>query len=266
MARQLKSGKLEPMKRSAAKQKAPDINSYLKVQSQKVGKLFREVQDEPSGESVHQLRVTLRKIRTVLQIINQSKIKTLKVDESKKLSRVWKALGKQRDLDVAIRNAESLHLDSTQLRTLCQPTRKKTASRLKNKSVNLIIKSLERINRQLGKHPINPERAIYRLIEDLQHNFEAPEEIHHLRILLKRVRYLLESLSLPTTEFKPFQDVLGNLNDYETLLILFGRNTMIEEKRKLQLKSAKAMVPEAKRVALMRLKASLSTLKTPATK
>ena len=85
-----------------------EVNLYIKKNLKKFQNVRKEVHKEPENENVHDLRVALRRLHTLINIYQLDP--SLKV-----LKKAANRLGKLRDLDVSIENARAFGLDDKDL-------------------------------------------------------------------------------------------------------------------------------------------------------
>jgi len=193
-------------------------------------------------EDVHQARVSLRRLRSVLDLLRPQIGKKISPLE-RRARKILGVLGPVRDLDVQI---DFLERDlKNQKEPAFRPGVRRLLLRLKNRRSELqgsivelcatsaIVELCHRTRRVMASWDTrqNENWIIYPFllpyIEDLLafdefiHRQEAVEPLHKARIAAKRLRYALEivlpvepaSLQRPVKEFKHLQEVLGDIHD-----------------------------------------------------
>jgi CHAD domain-containing protein len=222
------------------------------VQSMKSNEFAAAVDRDIEG--VHQMRVATRKFRSAYSIFNKAFPKSFTRTIYKPMKRTAAVLGAVRDADVLLakldRYIEFNNINSQVLQPLRSPI---MANRRKARRALMLWLDSQSYSRFLHdahlllsvpltkSKPIAeiPGRTIgvavpiliYTRIAEVRdfalsiENFEM-EQYHDLRLLIKKLRYTLESLSsllnpggaLLVAQFKAVQDVLGDMNDADVML------------------------------------------------
>lgn len=231
----------------------PSVSVYLLKQVALASKSYTQIQKEISTKEIYRLRVSLRRIRTVLQLLDSISIDNLSNDDQKALQRIWKTLGKQRDLDVAKATAEKLAIDCPKLKATRKKIRIKTYEKLMECSLPSVLNKIQKIAHKQKTTKIDPSPLIADLQRQLKGEFKAVDEVHKFRIILKKVRYLLESFQLDGEKFKSFQDVFCFLNDLESFHHFCGDHKAIEVAWNHQMKICQKALPDARKLAVSEL-------------
>ena len=231
------------------------MRDYFLDQIRAAEKHYTRALKKDSVKDIYQLRVAIRRLRMILQLLKTNKAKTLKASELKSVNRIWKALGKLRDLDVALENAHAFGLDTTMLKRERKKAYPKILSKLKTGKLDVIIKSLEKLSKKITDEDLKPKSLARKLLKDLDRKYSSITDLHELRIVLKKTRYLLESLEVPITQFKIYQTVLGELNDLENLLHTFKKDKAVTAAKERKLALAKKIVGPAQKLAIKKLSA-----------
>jgi CHAD domain-containing protein len=218
---------------------------------QRLSALTRTLPEVRGGDPavIHQARVATRRVRAALPIATRGR-KRRKL--SKKVSRLTRALGVVRELDVALINLDefaaggSLPTDSTHaLRSTLQEERQREFANMA-KRINRV--NLDRLQQKVlaavRRHLVGNEqarsawltpvikRAARRAIA-LQVAIEnaggiyLPDRLHEVRIAVKKLRYMLEiarelrrsRASARIRTLKDVQDLLGRMHDLEMLIM-----------------------------------------------
>lgn len=194
---------------------------------------------------VHQARVASRRLREVLPVLDVGKPRVLRV-ASREVRRVTRALGAVRELDVSQAVAEEL-LAAQPLHGVAAASLRRTLAthraaamqaaktRLDDVRVRALWARLDALDAQRG-HATRPAMAnaaarvarraarARRLVESLGVLYEA-EQLHAVRIAVKRWRYAIEVLTElrrtppPSTlaGLRHLQDTLGRAHDLHVL-------------------------------------------------
>lgn len=230
------------------------LQVYFSQQLVDAEKAYSDLRKKITTKKVYALRVALRRIRTVLQLLRINGIEPLSKGQKKTLKKVWKVLGEQRDADVARKTARTMSIDSAGLKKIREDLKEKTAKVLDHEEIVLVLKTLAQEMEQLTDDKVNPQQVIDKLQSKLHHDFkDTPEDIHKLRILIKKVRYLLAFFGRENETFKSYQDIFGFLNDLGNFHRFGGKQKSIESAWNHQLKICKKAIPEARKLALTEL-------------
>ena len=196
-----------------------------------MAKLLRKTRHNPAAEeNVHKLRVANRRLLMLHWILDHhSGFHSIK-GRSKNLRKLCEVLGKQRELDMAIKDAKHYGLDTASLIHKRKNARRQTRSFLRLKRQMAILKdlkkmkqNLEKLNRKVQKKGAEIEfRDAAQKIQDkltpwVHHDFNM-KTMHQFRILIKKTRYSLEAFGCPILPFHDLQDNLGRAHDLDILV------------------------------------------------
>jgi CHAD domain-containing protein len=213
--------------------------------------LARELPSASSGDvnAIHQARVATRRVRAALPIVTRgSRRRKLK----RSLTRLTRALGGVRELDVAILTLDELVSDPSvpkegleQLRAILQEERQRfytemnailqhvDLDRLQRRTLVAVeraaqrdseqsdLKRLKSVVRRAGKRALDLQAAI-----ENAGNIYLADRLHQVRIAVKKLRYVLEvarelsrsRASARLRLLKNVQDLLGRMHDLEVLI------------------------------------------------
>lgn len=199
---------------------------YKTNQLKSFKKLLKKTTKHPTTKRIHQIRVAIRRLRVVLNN-----------DGLRKLARV---LGKERDFDMAIKNAEVYGLGTKKLMSAKKRARKKTQRELKKVEDKNLERSCEpdllvRYKKMIKK--LNVELEGFRTMK------LSNKQYHQLRITFKKIRYALEILGRPQTNLQKMQDLLGHINDLEILQSLKGKQDRIQKDKEALIKEVDLSYP-----------------------
>ena len=213
-----------------------------------VARQMRLVRRDPSADAVHDLRVSIRRFSSVLQVFPTCFSRKRAARGRKRLKTILKAAGEVRDRDIALGLAarsgngdvnglvESLererHAAARRLRRLVRKDRRRKVLATAKQSVR---RKKPRRSKPPAKtwNPAAPasENAVNHLPELFRNLFEAGRqalvepvdlaELHALRLKTKRRRYTLElfepcygpEIGERLEQLKNLQDLLGDIND-----------------------------------------------------
>jgi CHAD domain-containing protein len=225
----------------------------------RVNAFAREVARADKGEveALHKARVSSRRLRELLPILQLDRDLTRKL--TRRLRKVTRRLGTVRELDVLLELIQALAKDgrysAEALKRLGAVTAQTRAAARERLSVKLPIAKLDRLTRNLQKvadslpaadsrSPRQPARghkraavwavearvarraaSVRSAIEDAGAVY-APEQLHIVRIALKKLRYSVELApegrhkhsASDLAALKGAQELLGQLHDLEMLL------------------------------------------------
>ena len=218
------------------------LKSFVKNESVAFTSLAEKTADCPKRKRVHDLRVSIRKMRSVI--------------DEEALKKLGKTLGEVRDLDVAIRNAKAYNLDNSDLKKERKHLRKKVSKSLRPKKLHKLNLKVKSATNQVNQHPDVPARA-QKMIKRL-HEWEHPldtEELHPFRKTIKEVRYLLEATGQKTDYLINLQEHLGKVHDLEVFARFYEKNPTIEKEREVVIKESKKLTNPAIKRALAQLRA-----------
>ncbi len=201
-----------------------------------------------SEASVHQLRISLRRLIAVLDLVRAllpaTKLKRIRRRLQKQLSR----LSRLRDAQIQMQYLDELEPAYPQVRRFRRElARRETRLIQKARKRIRLVKAgkIIRANAQrLVSRPLEPNsrsvdlRSAAALSEELERTFtkvldrqrrlqaDDPATIHRLRVVFKKFRYAVESLAsvLPAIdsqrlkELREFQALLGQVQDFRVLL------------------------------------------------
>jgi CHAD domain-containing protein len=186
---------------------------------------FQAIQTDSTADEIHDKRVILRRIFPILKAFN---INPLKVKNGEK---AFKLFGKLRDIQVQIERLES---------TEQTPQLIEYHEFLKRKEIKLKTKVQKFSKRKEIKFPTIKENSkvdndkikakatkqLNKLIEKTQlQSIDDASDTHKIRIEFKKYRYIVEILAYienidqaKIERMKRYQDVLGEIQDYEVLI------------------------------------------------
>lgn len=207
-----------------------------------------------SVEGVHQLRVTARRLRAMLLLLEENGHPVSPhLKDSLKILR--QALGDRRQWDVAIKGAQKYHLKEDHLMMdqevaglLLKDTLKDPGVRALPKELNELDLSLKNKNIQIQENSLKKMRK--EMKSWLKSKNLSAQEMHELRIATKKIRYAFEALDLPTAKLESLQDHLGKSHDLMVLCEYFDTPKSVKRDEKRERKKAKKQIRPALRSSL----------------
>lgn len=197
--------------------------------------LAYQLESHFSGKIVHKLRVCVRRLRTTMDLVGEE----LPAPEKEQLKKVWKQLGKVRDLDVSRGLAEKYSLSESHIKDKRSAARKKLRTQLSDKKMQHLFDEMEKISLRRSTEKVDPLPLLRDLRMKLIRTPTGPEHLHELRIVLKKIRYFREALGFDVEAFKEFQDTLGEFHDLEVFMEKHPHNLSL--RRETRIKSDKAI-------------------------
>ncbi|MFL5784860.1 MAG: CHAD domain-containing protein [Bacteriovoracaceae bacterium] len=193
------------------------------------GRELREVLiQHMSIKDVHKLRVCVRRLRTDLALLKSP----LSDHDKKHLKKIWKKLGRVRDLDIAKDLSEKFSIKPKEVLKERHEARKKLEHILKDKDTEKLFDDIEKFSFRMDTAHVDPVPHINDLRRDLIQTPRTEDDLHGLRIVLKKIRYLAEALGLGVEAFKEFQDVLGEFQDLEIFHKRYPGSLEVRRERK----------------------------------
>jgi len=222
-------------------------NSRTQSLFRKLQRLPRKITAKPDAENVHELRTTIRRVETLLDVTsNGSGRKERKL--KKRMDRVRRRAGRVRDLDVQIAALEDLKIESihSERQRVLQALRRARAKR-EGKLLKLLAdeidggfaKQLSRTAEHVSTNGVPARTEISAVKPDAKavvahaletfrdaverHGTLTEQNLHAFRLACKRVRYVAEMADEdPKAEriikrLKRVQDSVGEWHDWVTL-------------------------------------------------
>ena len=206
---------------------------------QRVLKELEKVRSAPDPDSVHDLRVAIRRCRSVAAVMEEVDPDPAWPEMRKLARKLFRQLGELRDVQVLEEWTKSLSEEGDNIRELLLTHFSELENDLKGRSARAASKfdqkgwkKLERtLRRRTRMVPVDGAAAECLALERLEaarqlhsRTFRStkPEAWHALRIGLKQFRYTMESL-LPARyeswgrDLKKVQDLLGEVHDLDVL-------------------------------------------------
>jgi CHAD domain-containing protein len=237
------------------------IGNYIDVQAKAIAALYPEVRRHLTGEPVHSLRVATRRAQAAFWVLKNcaGKFRFRKLTDE--LEDLVGTLGEVRALDVAVKDAKKFGIDSAGLESSQEVCRRKLHGRLKRGRLLKMEKHFAKASVILrAKGTVSTTAARAKLREQLAARLKKknyrPGDYHKVRIKMKKVRYVLESMGKNVDSIRDLQKILGNAHDLQILENMTGEREALAEERKRLNAKALGLIKPAIRVALAELKSS----------
>ncbi len=203
---------------------AINIQHYLKHEITESRSLLKGLKKKSTKDLNHKLRVSIRRIRTVIGLLKNEGVNPLPKNENQVLKKMWKHLGAVRDFDVSEEIAIENSLPIQKIKTQRLNTDKKLQKDLEKKELEKLLNHLEDLSQDKVLKEVHPVATIKLIRQKLKSLPLEAQNMHAFRIILKKVRYLMEALEIEDDQFKKYQDVLGQLNDLKVFLECQGES------------------------------------------
>jgi CHAD domain-containing protein len=204
-----------------------------------------------NADAIHQARVATRRVRAALPLVTRgSKGRKL----TKAVSRLTRALGRVRELDVALLNLDEFASDASVqtegldlLRTIITEERERLFADMALRIERVDLEKLQRKALAAAQRPVDRDgpaqsdpkrlravikRSVRRALSlqaaiDNAGGIYLPDRLHQVRIAVKKLRYVLEiardlsrsRASARIRTLKSAQDLLGRMHDLEMLIM-----------------------------------------------
>lgn len=187
-------------------------------------RLARKTALRPTEDHVHDLRVLTRRLRADLWLVPKSR-RTRRMKKARRdLKQLASVLGEQRKYDVALEDATHYHRGTKKIKSCLKTARKNVKRALlkqKRKSYSLEIKKAVRDMNRLSAASFVPHiLAVKRSLGSASRRPPRTANArHHLRIEIKKARYILDTLNNDVPSLNRLQEHLGRWHD---LVVLSG--------------------------------------------
>ena len=223
----------------------------------RVIKELENVRSSPDVDAVHDLRVAIRRCRSVAAAMEEVDPDPAWPAMRKIARKLFRSLGALRDAQVMDEWVKKLAPETDPVRTHLQASFESSEPQLRESALRVAAKfdqkSWKHLERTLGHRsrlvPVGSLAAECLALERFERakelhakalRVEKPKPWHALRIGLKRFRYTVESF-LPeqyaawSDNLKRLQDMLGEIHDLDVLAVVVKKSDLLETEDSLKL-------------------------------
>lgn len=213
------------------------------AQAPRLRRQIANVHQAPTPERVHRLRITIRKIRAALWLVEHGSPRLSFRKLQAELRGLGRSLGQVRELDVAIQDAKKYRVKTKRLKKARRVVRRslvrKSNSHHRKEITTLFAQALGEMRRH-GEITLRP--AVTSLRKRIspwkKRKLRADVDLHQLRIFTKKVRYSLEAMEHPASPLRDLQAALGRGHDLEVLGNFAAKNRRLGQDAKKQYRTA----------------------------
>ncbi|MDY6985501.1 MAG: CHAD domain-containing protein [Candidatus Thermoplasmatota archaeon] len=204
----------------------PRVEKALEERLEKFLGCVEKTKKDVNEENVHDLRVSIRRLRAACYLAGRMNGKKIKVKELKKIMR---ASGEIRDCHVVLRMIRDLG-GSQGIEELLSLKLQKSTDNFRKVLESIDVGKVAKSIRGIRVRETNAFDTL-KIIADLFLKFRAFEDagddpyvLHRMRISLKRLRYSLELIGKVgiLKEIQELQQLLGDIHDIDAFLERFG--------------------------------------------
>ncbi len=206
---------------------------------------LRSIESATGKEAVHKARVGLRKWDAAWDVLREDGWETSEYTEKigNKLKKLHKALGRLRDWDVNLDVAKSFNVPPklmSKWKKERREAKKEVTKRLKKFDMTKLVRDMrkyleereENLRERMVQSNVSAYQSAYDRLDpyliaqenrtrNLERTARTSEELHQLRLSIKRWRYLLtEFFDLTNLQLVQSQQVLGKINDIDRVFEL----------------------------------------------
>ena len=120
-----------------------NFRAYFKNEVIQTKMLLKTIRVKPTADDIHDLRVGLRRINTIIQVLENDHQKSIPKKTQRSIKKIWHNLSDVRDMDVSILLAEKFLIPTGKLLQRRQEAELKLIKHLKNDKTKNLIKELE---------------------------------------------------------------------------------------------------------------------------
>jgi CHAD domain-containing protein len=220
---------------------SPFDESFLQMFSEQLEKSYRRLTvyvDDPSVDNVHDLRVSVRRINTIGQILPKQFQKKKIKKFIKKYIIFFKANSKIRDYDILFEKLSTYGFSDPKFIKYLEKQRKKELVNTLNQATALLKLEIPNISKKsnfIDKINVNFDKQCLDLVLEIQtnlpiiiHDETKIKKLHAMRKTVKKLRYLLdllaeESISILVGHLKQLQLLLGDIHDNDMSISFFEK-------------------------------------------
>jgi CHAD domain-containing protein len=240
---------------------ASTLIHYLEDQRAAFAEQAEDAFQKPTKQNIHDLRVTVRRIRAVLWLLERSSPNRHFPKLSSSLCKFARVLGELRELDVAIKDAHDYQIADSDLKSKRINGQDRVSRRIDLPHRKKVLRRLDKAIEDLHLRPnLNLHPGICALQQRLspwrgKKNLES-QEFHRLRIATKKARYALEAIGKPVEPLRRLQDLLGRGHDLQVLQELSEKNPFVQADMISRYQEASPLIQSTLEFAVKQLKAA----------
>jgi len=230
------------------------VEKYFKQQVLSFNKLAQSQARRMTLEGVHDLRVSTRRLRSLLWLIKTAKV-PIPTNTKKFLKDLGHTLGEKRKWDVALQGARKYQLSQKSLLRKQKKAGRDLQKVLKSPETLTLTKGLRALERSFKDRNLKiPKKDLDTLEIEIKKWLAAKKlsrkKMHNLRIEAKKMRYVFEALDAPVADLEKLQDRLGKSHDLTVLNDYFHSPKSVKRAEKKEHKKAKKQIRPALRSSL----------------
>ncbi|HEY8272001.1 MAG TPA: CHAD domain-containing protein [Pseudobdellovibrionaceae bacterium] len=231
------------------------VENQFQEQVKIFNKLMHSQSQRLSLEGVHDLRVSTRRLRSLIDLLEKSTAHKVPKAAKKSLKELGDLLGDRRQWDVALQGARRYHLNTQGLLKDQRAAGSKLHKILQRPEIQKIPHELRIFGEGLGvdRVPVRDkllQKVSTELKQWIRQKKFSKKEIHLLRISMKKIRYTFEFLDLPVNDLKDLQESLGQCHDLTVLSDYFGRPKKVKKDEQKKYKKIQKRIRPALRSSL----------------
>ena len=206
---------------------------FIETQTKTIVQTTPEVFKRLSGNSVHTLRIAIRKTRAALWCSRHSSAPLHFRKLNRRLRKLGNALGQVRELDVAIVDAKHYGIGVSQLMDKRKKFQKSLKKLIDHQHTEKLVKQICKATRKIDSNDsILFNEASDTIREVLRKSFskkiQGRKQFHQLRITVKKSRYSLEAMGESIEPLRRLQNTLGSAHDVELLQKFTGKTAKLK--------------------------------------
>jgi CHAD domain-containing protein len=208
-----------------------------------------------SFEGVHDLRVSTRRLRALIRLLEKNTSYRVPEVSRHGLKKLGRVLGIRRQWDVTLKGARKYHLSESALLKDQRAAGAELQKILRRPEIQRLPLELRLYGQSLGAERVSVQKKKLRKIRRelkawLQKKHFSKNELHKLRVSMKKIRYVFESLNIPVEKLKELQDRLGTCHDLMVLSKYFDQPKQVLKEERQEIKKVQKRIRPALRSSL----------------
>lgn len=203
------------------------VEAHFQQEIRKFRRLLRAQSQHLTVAGVHDLRVSTRRLRAQLRLIEKNSSHAIPIPLLKSLKKLTSALGERRQWDVTLKEAHKFQLAEDPLRKEQTRAGQRLQKVLRSRDVQALPVILKGFEVPLKNEEITISKKFFNDMRSqlktwLKQKKFSTRDLHELRISTKKIRYAFECMDLPVEDLKDLQDHLGKSHDLTVLRDYFN--------------------------------------------